>query len=207
MSLRLTYLRNKGYVTEDGDLRHTKVTNFCLPMYDIHRLEFGENLINVYIQHEVDPYLYIVVLNKDEPMLVRVLTRISSNEHFDSSYPDDDNNELVFKIKVPDKYIEDYYKIIAGRYSEISLEFKTKLTSKLYYGNYIYNLNEPPLIVNGQVATTMFEILNPSLKKKQVIAKHFGVEVSSVIELIEKPNLRYELYKKASDLFNEEVSI
>lgn len=207
MSLRLTYLKNKGYVTDDGSLRHTKVTNFCLPMYDIHILEFGENLINVYIQQETEPYLYIVVLNKDEPMLVRVLTKISSNEYFESSYDDDEEKELVFRLKVPTKYIEDYYKIIAGRYSEISLEFKTKLTSKVFYGNYIYNLNEPPLILNGQVATTMFEVLNPSVKKKQIIAKHFGVELSSIVELISKPDLRYEMYKKVSDLFNEEVSI
>lgn len=198
---------NKGYVADDGDLRHTKVTMFCLAMYDIHKSEFGENLLNVHIEHKDEPKLLIIVLNKDEPVLVDVLTKISSHECFEASYGDDDNKELVFKVRVPEKYLEDYYKIIEGRYSEISIDYKNKLTSKLYYGDTVYNLKEPPLIINGQVATTVAEVLKPSLMKRQIIAKHFGVEVSSVVELIAKPDLRYELYRKPNELFNEEINV
>ncbi len=206
MSLRLTYLREKGYVADDGDLRHTKVTSFCLAMYDIHKSDFGDNLLNVHIQHKEELYLLIIVLNKDEPILVDVLTKISSHECFDSSFADDGNNELVFRVKVPDQYIDDYYKIIEGRYSEISEGYKNLLISNKHYGSTIYALNEPPVIINGQVATTMAEILKPSLKKREIVAEHFGEEVSCVKELLSKPDLHYELYRKPNELFNEEIN-
>jgi len=45
------------------------------------------------------------------------------------------------------------------------------------------------------------------LEKKKVIAQHFGVEVSSVKELISKPDIRYELYRKTSELLNEEEAV
>ena len=45
MSLRLAYLTENGYVASDGDLRHTKVTNFCLPMYGFHKRDFKNKLL------------------------------------------------------------------------------------------------------------------------------------------------------------------
>ena len=79
--------------------------------------------------------------------------------------------------------------------------YKTLLTN--LHSNNIYKLSEPPVIINGQVATTMFEILNPSQRKREVIARHFDVEVSSIKELIDKPDLKYEIYRKPEELFNE----
>jgi len=205
MSLRLTYLKEKGYVADDGDLRHTKVTSFCLAMFDIHTSDFGGNLLNVHIdaQSGEHPYLFIIVLNKDEPILVEIMTKVSSHDCFDSSFADDDNNELVFRMRVPDVHVEDYHKIIAGKYSKISEAYKNLLISNRHYGGTMYDLNDSPLIVNGQVATTMAEILKPSLKKREIVANHFGVEVSSIVELITKPNLDYEVYKRPNELFNK----
>lgn len=199
MSLRLMYLKENGYVTNDGDLRHTKVTNFCLPMYGFHKRDFKNKLLNVYILHEDDPCLYVVTLNDNS--ITDVLTKLSANEHFIESFDDDDGKELIFKLKVPQKHEEDYFKILNGIYSEISKEYKEIL--KQFYTNNIYALDVPPLIVNGQVATTMWEILNPSIKKKEQVAKHFGVDISNVKELMSKPDLKYELYTKANQLNNQ----
>lgn len=203
MSSRLTYLKDNGYVKEDGRLRHTKVSNFCLPMFDLHIDDFKEKLINVYIQHEPEPHLYVITLPDDN--ITDVLIRLNNHENFIESYDDDDGKELIFKLSIPSKYTEDYYKVLSGSYSQVSLEYKHLL--KKFYGNNVYDLSVPPLIVNNQVATTMWEILNPSIKKREQVAKHFGVDINSVKELISKPDLKYELYKKANQLYNQEEQL
>ena len=66
MSLRLTYLQNKGYVREDKSIRHTKVTVFCLPMLGLRDKDFNDFLLNVHIKHEGEdayPFFYIITQN------------------------------------------------------------------------------------------------------------------------------------------------
>lgn len=203
MSLRLAYLKANGYVTEEGDLRHTKVTNFCLPMFGVFKGDFKGKLLNAYIEHGDVPYLYIVTLNDEN--VTDLLVKLGESDDFIESFDDDDGKEFVFKFKIPSVYLDDYYKILNGVYSEISTSYKNVL--RIFYGNTVYSLTDSPLIVNGQVATTMWEVLNPSLEKKKIIAKHFGVDPNSVKELISKPDLRYELYKKANELYNQEEQI
>ena len=205
MSLRLAYLKQQGYVKDDGDLRHTKVTNFCLPMIGLHRRDFKGKLLNVYIQHTDEQYLYIVVLNTDDEDVVKVLKKINDHEDFVESFNDDDNKELVFVVKVPKKHEDDYYKILNGLYSEISQGYKNIL--KVFYTNNVYDLNDAPLIVNGQVATAMWEILNPSVRKREIVAKHFEVDIKDVKELMSKPDLKYEVYKNIKDLLSEKEII
>jgi len=205
MSLRLAYLKQQGYVKDDGDLRHTKVTNFCLPMIGLHRRDFKGKLLNVYIQHTDEQYLYIVVLNTDDEDVVKVLKKINDHEDFVESFNDDDNKELVFVVKVPKKHEDDYYKILNGLYSEISQGYKNIL--KVFYTNNVYDLNDAPLIVNGQVATTMWEILNPSVRKREIVAKHFEVDIKDVKELMSKPDLKYEVYKNIKDLNNDKDNV
>ena len=205
MSLRLAYLKQQGYVKDDGDLRHTKVTNFCLPMIGLHRRDFKGKLLNVYIQHTDEQYLYIVVLNTDDEDVVKVLKKINDHEDFVESFNDDDNKELVFVVKVPKKHEDDYYKILNGLYSEISQGYKNIL--KVFYTNNVYDLNDAPLIVNGQVATTMWEILNPSVRKREIVAKHFEVDIKDVKELMSKPDIKYEVYKNIKDLNNDKDNV
>ena len=205
MSLRLAYLKQQGYVKDDGDLRHTKVTNFCLPMIGLHRRDFKGKLLNVYIQHTDEQYLYIVVLNTDDEDVVKVLKKINDHEDFVESFNDDDNKELVFVVKVPKKHEDDYYNILNGLYSEISQGYKNIL--KVFYTNNVYDLNDAPLIVNGQVATTMWEILNPSVRKREIVAKHFEVDIKDVKELMSKPDLKYEVYKNIKDLNNDKDNV
>ena len=198
MSVRLTYLKDNGYALDNGDIKHTKVTTFCLPMLGTLTKEFGKDIINVHIDDKNN--LYLVVLNSKNKQVEELLSKLSEHECFLESYDDDDGKELVFKFKVPEKHLNDYHAILDGKYSEISREYKELLTSDKYYKVTYFPLNEPPVIINGQVATTMWETLYPSIKKKEVVAKHFGVEVSSVLELMAKPDLKYELYRKTEQL-------
>lgn len=199
MSRRLAYLRENGYVTADGDLRHTKVTNFCLPMLDVYKGDFKDRLLNVYIDEKNGPHMYLIIQTPCDE-IASLIERLHEHDEFTESYDDDNGDEFVIKLKVPEECLEDYYKILSGTYSQISTDYKNVL--KKYYGNSIYNLNDTPLIINGQVATTMWEILNPSQKKREIIANHFGADVKDVKELISKPDLKYEMYKKVEELFN-----
>ncbi len=204
MSLRLTYLKSKGYVDEDGSInKHTKATNFCLPMIGVWVGDFGKDLlINAHIENVHPPHLCIVMLNKSSYELDVVAGKLRENPLFISQEEDDDGIEVVYCVGIPARYWDDYYLVLEGRYSQLSLPYKTKLTT--LYGNTVYPTSDSPLIIDGQVATTMFEVLNPSQKKREIIAKHFEVEVTSVKELIAKPNLSYEGYRKCSELFIEE---
>ncbi len=197
MSLRLAYLKSKGFAKEDGSIKHTKATNFCLPMLGLCPRDFGEILLNVHIESDHPPHLCIVVLNKNTYDLDAIASRIRSNPLYISQEEGDNGNEVVYFVGIPEKYYDDYYLVLEGRYSQLSLPYKTKLTS--CHGNNVYPHNSP-VIIDGQVATTMFEVINPSQKKREVIAKHFDVDISSVNELIAKPNLDYERYRKCSEL-------
>lgn len=199
MSVRLAYLRSYGYVLDNGDIKHTKVSNFCLPMFGLAVKDFNKKLLNAYIDGENN--FYVVVLNnKDDDKVEKLLIALSDNENFLESYDDDNGNELVFKLKIADKHLDDYHKILNGNYSEISNDYKALLTSDKYYKVTYYPLNEAPVIINGQVASTMWETLFPSIKKKEIVAKYYNVEISSVKELIAKPDLKYEFYRKAEEL-------
>ncbi len=199
MSFRLTYLKSKGYVKEDGSIKYTKATRFCLPMLGIWMGDFGELLLNVHIETDHPPHLCIVVLNKSGYDLDIIADKIRENPLFISQEVDDNGNEVVYFVGIPERYHDDYYLVLEGRYSQLSLPYKTRLTS--YYGTNVYP-HDNPLIVDDQVATTMFEVINPSQKKREVVAKHFGVEITSVKELIAKPDLSYEGYKKCEELID-----
>lgn len=207
MSVRRVYLENKGYIRKDGSIKYTKVTRFCLPMFGLHYDDFGNHLLNVYSLHEESPHIYIVVQNpyKEDYRLNDVLEKLRAHPNFVEEFKDDEDNEIVYKLILNPKHEDDYYKIISGDYSKISDDYKNVLTK--VYSDHRYNVTKPPVIVDGQVLTTMHEVLYPSPEKRAIIAKHFGVEVSSVRELISKPDIRYELYKKTSELFNEEQAI
>lgn len=210
MSRRMAYLKNMGYVNEEGVLRHTKLTNFCIPMFGVCAKDFGDSLINAHFLHmneSAEPHLFIIVHNKDnhDEKVVNVLQKLASHSEFIKQYTDDDGAELVYVLRIPNQNLDDYYKILCGDYSQVSNEYKQVL--KKFYTNKVYNLNDSPLIINGQVATTMWEILNPSKAKRAIIAKHFETDVANIKELISKPNKRYEIYRTVQELYNEEENI
>lgn len=207
MSIRKTYLRNKGYIRENGNIKHTKVTMFCLPMYGIHYKDFGNHLLNVHTIQEDNPYLYVLILNpyKEDPHLNKVLDKLRNHYNFVEETRDDEDYEIVIKMKLDSHWEDDYYKIMSGDYSQLSEDYKKILIN--LFSDRKEDLTKPPKIIDGQVLTTMHEVLYPTIEKKKVIAKHFGVEVSSVKELISKPDIRYELYRKTSELLNEEEAV
>lgn len=207
MSIRKTYLKNKGYIKQNGKIKHTKVTMFCLPVFGMHYMEFGDHLLNVYTLQEDNPYLYVVVLNpyKEDKGLNIVLDKLRLHPNFVEESRDDEDYEIVIKLKLDSHWEDDYYKIMSGDYSKLSDDYKKILIK--FFSDKKEDLTKAPNIVDGQVQTTMHEVLYPTLEKKKVIAKYFGVEVSSVKELISKPDIRYELYKKTSELLNEEEAV
>lgn len=205
MSVRKTYLKNKGYIRKDGSIKFTKVTMFCLPMLGFHFKDFGDSLLNVYSTHDESPHLYVVILNpyKDNPGLNIVLDKLRSHPNFVEETKDDDEYEIILKLKLDSNHEDDYYKVMSGDYSKISEDYKKILTR--LYSDFKHDLNLPPKInADGLVDTSMAEVLDPSLEKKKIVAKHFGVELSSVKELISKPDLRYELYRTIEELNSEE---
>lgn len=203
MSIRKTYLNKKGYVRKDGSIKHTKMTMFCLPLLGLSYHDFGKNLINVYSSQEDNIYLYIVLDNPYEQSVDNLINKIKARKDFIEEFKDDSDNEYILKFKISGIYEDDYYKIMSGEYSKISKVYKDILIKM--YSDRTHDLNKPPTIVDGQVLTTMHEVIYPTEEKKKVIAKHFGVEISSVKELISKPDIRYELYRKVDELKEEEI--
>lgn len=203
MSIRKTYLSKKGYVRKDGSIKHTKMTMFCLPLLGLSYHDFGKNLINVYSSQEDNIYLYIVLDNPYEQSVDSLINKIKARKDFIEEFKDDSDNEYILKLKISGIYEDDYYKIMSGEYSKISKIYKDILVKT--YSDRTHDLSKPPTIVDGQVLTTMYEVLYPTEEKKKVIAKHFGVEISSVKELISKPDIRYELYRKVDELKEEEI--
>lgn len=99
-------------------LNKNKSTIFILPMVledtkseDI----ITDGFINTYIADFERPEFddFVLLVRKDN---------MKDTENLDMVY--DNEDDLVYVFKVPEKYLEDYFKIIAGEYSSTSESYK-----------------------------------------------------------------------------------
>ena len=195
MSLRNTW-KEDNRINLHTDALYTKTTLFILPILGYTYRDFsfsGKNyLINCYISDIKKPKLYCIFDNThDSDDLKLVQARLTTNFLFTSSYLDNDGLELVHTFNLGTDFEDDYYKFLDGKYSKFSRDLKDLLT--FAYGR------------NSEVGykASVYEAIYPIESKRKKIAEVLDVELSEIVEVFDKPDLKIEYYQSYSDLIKQ----
>lgn len=113
-------------------VKTTKTTDFLLPLLGKSKTWYAPLLVNAYLSDSG--------VNIKHPNSISVLIKFSGNIKFDiiadylkdldtyiDSYDIIDGQFVMFVIGIPDEFLEDYFLILKGKYSEISQQAKTLL--------------------------------------------------------------------------------
>jgi hypothetical protein len=108
-------------------LKSNNTTRFILPMLYFKGLKYT-NILNDYFTKA-----YIADIDhpeNDGKLAVKYMTHDSiPKELGDNIYYDEYDSSFIAVIEIPDKYLDDYYKILAGQYSSLSEEYKKTILS------------------------------------------------------------------------------
>lgn len=192
MQKRLEWLNNFGY-TENSSVRRTRTTLFLMPLIGISETKIMEHhpkmFINAHIKNTIDKEI-VVVLNKldfaEESITFILLQNL--NENFIECIEDDEEYLLYYKI--PQHFYEDFDKIIEGKYSKTSDEYKSIILN--IYGVERNTKDHKPY---------MHDCLYPDDTKRKLYANYLNVDVSLIDEVSSRPRLKeYELFKTINQL-------
>lgn len=185
-------MKRKDYLSKigkfkDGRIKHTFSTKFLLPMINYNSLEdFLGTLVNVHINGSLaNPELILVLENNTN--VSRDIVRCRINPQYVEDTLQDD--EIIIRFNIPAKYLNSYAKFIEGKYSYFDNDYKEKLKS-------IYSDRVFPTGIN----VSMYDIIYPRYDKRKALASEYNVAVELIEEVIDKPDLDYEIYKSIKQL-------
>lgn len=169
--------------------------------------QLGENLIDIYIIDDKDsPKLVLVFDYKEEYEDDFIFFRLQNDHTFISSDQDIENEEVWFIHNIPNEFKSDYNKFKEGKYSQFSSLLKERLMSA--HGKYVgQGLSK----TTGLPSISVYESLFPDENKEKVkiLANHLGVRENKIEELLQSPDLDFEIFKpinKLQELYGERLS-
>lgn len=148
-----------------------------------------DTYINTYISFDPD-CMYIVFLNKNTNRNDYIRQTLENNSNYICTYYS--NEYIVFRMTIPINFNNDFYKIIQGRYSQTTEDYKDLV-----------------LRINANIQLSVFNRLKSGLYVTKAAIKELeerlGCELY-VKEVISKPDLDKELFNP--EMFNlEDVKI
>lgn len=168
---------------------------FVLPMCGINYKILPDNFINCYI--DTNLYKVFIVFDKledyDEDCL-KFIKNVKENNKTYSSYQED-LDEIVLEFDIPDKYHDDFYLFVEGKYSKFSLDYKSVLMK--YFGT--------RGIAKGHKVNE-FDTIYPKTYKKLELAKvlydkkDITEGVKNIVEVLEAPDIEKETFKTLTEL-------
>lgn len=176
---------------EDNDLKMNMSTIFILPMLGFPTEIMTEEFFGAYLDFYNDKYDIVLLFeNTDNELFKDLVWIMQKSDYFESMDYDDDNKELAITFRVPGKYEDDFKKIMNGKYSAISKEYKEVLLDvhgrKAGQGKCIY----------------MIDALYPDNQTKRYRAEKLGVSVNDLPdgEVMSIPDMENERYLKVNKL-------
>lgn len=155
-------------------VKYNKSVYFLLPMIG---LSVGVNmsalagLINTYIGVHGDKMnftIYILMKNYN--------SKVKSIKGFVREFEVVEG--VMYEIKIPEKYEEDYLKFIAGKYSELSNDYKAQI-----YG----------LLTKPYRDTNVYKVLNKAADAKKILEDRIGMSIGNQ-EVLSIPSMDTEIY-------------
>lgn len=161
-----------------------------MPVVGVNLKTFGNFFINAHIAKDDEKIIYVICENKEESEeLLSIITRLKINPNFiDTEIIED---EIIIKFKIPQEYYEIYKLFLEGSYSKFSSHYKKILTG--IYGSEV---------IQDRHAVTEYNVLYPQDYKRKQIAARLGVDYKLINEVIDSPDLGYEIYKTLTELNN-----
>ncbi len=183
---RKDYLTSIGKMDSNGSITHTFASKFLLPIIGYTIKDLGTSLINTHITEGNKPELIVILdPNKDDTVSLLVKMRILS--HYLNDETTDD--ELIIRFTISEAYYNVLDKFKKGQYSGFDEFYKRILTR--YYGEGV--------IQNG-IKVSMYDTIYPRYEKRKNLAERLGEEVKYIQEVLDSPEMDYEIYKSLEQL-------
>jgi len=196
VSQRKSHLIRQGHNRKDGSIKHTLTSTFLLPTVGVNLNNFGRSFTNAYISEENGISIYVVCNNNEhDSELLTSLVRCQINPNFFDK--EDIEDEIIIKFKIPEEYHEVYNLFIEGSYSKFPEHYK-----KILVGIYGHETIQNSYIVSE------YNVLYPQDYKRKQIAKRLStpkseVDYKLIKEVIDSPDLSYEVYKDIREISRE----
>lgn len=191
MQERLVWLENNGYLN-NNQVINTRTTKFLMPLIGISEKSLDGYclgmFINAHIKNKEELLIYVILNKLDYPEESKdyvVLQHL--NENFVEYLEEEQEYTLIYQL--PKHFKEDYSKVLDGRYSKTSAPYKAVMTR--VHGKYTDDKDH---------LCYVYEALNPTEKKRELLAKHLLVSKALINEISSKPNLDYEIYQSIEQL-------
>lgn len=183
---RKNYLASIGKMDNKGSITYTFASKFLLPIIGFTIKDFGNSLINTHITEGDKPELVVILdPNIDDTVSLLVKMRIVSHYLNDETIDD----ELVIRFTISKAYYNVLDKFKKVHYSAFDEFYKRILTR--YYGEGV--------IQNG-VKVSMYDTIYPRYEKRKNLAESLGAEVKYIQEVLDSPEMDYEIYKSLEQL-------
>lgn len=183
---RKNYLTSIGKMDKSGSITYTFASKFLLPIIGFTIKDLGNTLINTHIIDTDKPELVVILdPNHDDSVSMLVKMRILSHYLIDETIDD----ELIIKFTISEAYYNVLDKFKKGQYSAFDDFYKRILTR--YYGEGV--------IQNG-TKVTMYDTIYPRYEKRKLLAESLGIETKVIQEVLDSPEMDYEIYKSLEQL-------
>lgn len=195
MSQRREFLLKEGKnIKRNGEIFNTFTSRFLLPVVDCTMKDFGPTFLNAHITSGNEPHIYVICEYKEEDAsLTTAIIRARINPNFiDTEVVED---EIIFKFKINKDDLPIYKSFIDGKYSKFSKHYKDKLIR--IYGN-------TPIKANRYVSE--YDTLFPTDFKRKQIADWTGADIKDIDEVLDSPDLDYEIYLPLSEFKSKELN-
>jgi hypothetical protein len=186
-------------------IRYNKSKTYLLPLLsDCIYLEkkYYKYLKNTYILDNLDLYNKSIYLMHDYDKMNNSIDNYEQNI-IDNIYFHDliqDKNKVIYVMKFPKKYINEYNLFLEGKYSHFSEEAKNVILS--YYTElYAGNVNAINFLIKVK------QILYKDEKLRKQIEDELGVHIDSNAELTDVIDLKYETINLQKIIKNKEIEI
>lgn len=153
--------------------KYNKSVHFLLPMLGL-QLGYYSTLINCYIadvknKPEIKNYhLFLHLKYEDE--------KLRGIAGFREQYPV--SGGIMYVIRIPKQFDEDYLKFILGEYSKFSIEYK----------NLIFRLLTKPINKRN-----VYKVITKDIELKKIIEDKIGCSIGDQ-EVLSSPNMENEIY-------------
>lgn len=155
---------------------------FVRAMLEYSPMFYGNTYYNTFIS--IEPELMYLVFHKTENVKSRESQEIKfsilkTNIYYCGS--DETENFFILMFYIPEKYMDDFYKVIDGKYSRTSDEYK----------NSLLGLMQP---YSGE-RTTLYKILYPQPDDIKALSDYLDVKLPKDAEIKSRMDLKKEVFK------------
>lgn len=155
------------------------------------REQMTKYLVDIYLIDAEQPKLVSVfddVENEKEEEFNWLMYKLTNDFTFFDHFKDSDSGELACINQIPKDFHKDYKRFLDGKYTEFSDELKDRLIAA--HGRATNNSMRD----NGLPGLTVFDIINPSDRKKKQFADIIGTNVKNIKEVYDSPNIEDEIF-------------